>query len=139
MILYLKKNSLMNRMEYLDICRQILQNMGQRRKVYVWAITNGKQLLTFISQVTVFYEDIYTDIHIQIFFLKKVLNYIFRSRMSLHCKYLLYLTFVWFDTGENKFYFNVYRNVFQVASSRQEVSQKARIIFLATFFKGKFV
>lgn len=138
MILYLKRNSLMNRMEYLDICRQILQNMGQRRKVYVWAITNGKQLLTVNSQVTVFYEDIYTNIHIQIF-LKKVVNYILRSRMSLHCKYLLYLTFVSFDTVENKFYFKVYRNVFQVASSRQEFSQNARIIFQATFLKGKFV
>lgn len=75
----------------------------------------------------------------KIFFKKKVVNYILRSRMSLHCKYLLYLTFVWFDTVENKFYFNVYRNVFQVVRSRQEFSQNARIIFQATFLKGKFV
>lgn len=49
--------------------------------------------------------------------------------MSIQCKHLLYLTIVWIGTGENKLYFNIYSNVFQVASSRQDFSQKARIIF----------
>lgn len=70
--------------------------------------------------------------------LKKVVDYMLRSRMSFQCKHLLYLTFVWIDTGENKFYFNIYRNVFQVASSRQEFSKKTRINFLQHLLKWKF-